>query len=255
MARMASAKRLDRLPPTNRLLDALPREPCLRLLEACTPVELTRGQSLYEPGTPLRFVYFPTSSYVCWMIPVDPPGVLEVGLVGNEGMVGLPLLLGVDRSPLRARVQGAGHAWRLGADAFLQACSSNVAWCALLRRYLQACIWQLAQTAGCTRFHVVEQRLARWLLMTQDRAHQGQFHVTHESLASLLGVRRVGVTKAATALQQRGLIRYHRGDVTVLDRVGLMSASCGCYRIDCERADLLRPATRTGKVRRLAPGS
>jgi CRP-like cAMP-binding protein len=165
-------------------------------------------------------------------MPADASASIEVGLVGNEGMFGIPLVLGVDESPVRAVVQGAGFAVRMGAAHFTRELARSPALQSGVNRYACVHLAQLAQTAACTRFHVVEARLARWLLMTQDRAHAESFHVTQAFLALMLGVRRVGVTKAASALQRRGLIHYHRGDITVVDRRGLKSASCGCYRAD-----------------------
>ena len=231
-----------RVAPPNRLLAALPRRDSQTLLADCEAVELELGKVVYEPDLRIRHVYFPTDSFISLMIPVDGITNLEVGLLGNEGMVGSPLILGVDVSPLRALVQGAGFAWRMSAVMFARQLSRSPVLRRTLHRYLQVQISQLAQTAACTRFHVVEERLARWLLMTQDRAHVDEFRVTHEFLAYMLGVRRVGVTKAANALQLRKLIRYHRGAVTVLDRIGMEAASCGCYQADRDTYDGLLAA-------------
>lgn len=221
-----------RAAPPNRLLAALPPRLSARLIAACDGVDLKLGAVLNEANARIAHVYFPTEGFVSLMVPVDGASNLEVGLVGNEGMVGTPLILGMDRSPLRALVQGAGPAWRMSARAFTRELGLSAALRTLLHRYMQVRISQLAQTAACTRFHLVEERLARWLLMTQDRAHDDGFHVTHEFLAFMLGVRRVGVTRAATALQKRKLISYHRGEVKILNRAGMEAASCSCYQAD-----------------------
>lgn len=207
------------------------------MLAGCETVELAFGDVLYTLGERLSHVYFPIRSFISLIMPVDDSASLEVGLIGNEGMFGIPLVLGVDVSPVRAVVQGAGSALRMEAAPFCEELGRSQALQREIDRYVFVHLSQLAQTAACTRFHVVEARLARWLLMTQDRAHADTFHVTQEFLAFMLGVRRVGVTKAASSLQKRSLIRYRRGNITVLDRRGLKSASCGCYKADRESYD------------------
>ena len=222
----------ERVPAVNRLLGALPSIERRRVLGECQTVELAFADWLYTPPQRLTHVYFPISSFISLIMPIDADSSLEVGIVGSEGVFGIPLVLGVDVSPMRGLVQGAGSALRIGAEPLRRELQRSPVLRRRIDRYMCIHLAQLAQTAGCTRFHVVEARLARWLLMTQDRARAKSFHVTHEFLALMLGVRRVGVTKAATALQERKLISYRRGDVTVLDRRGLKAASCGCYNAD-----------------------
>ena len=223
-----------RAPLDNRLLATLPAADLRRFLAACETVELAFGDVLHALGNRLEHAYFPTGSFISLIMPVDHSAALEVGLVGNEGMFGSTLALGVDASPVRAVVQGAGSALRMDAATFLCEVERSHALQRAIERYVYVQLGQLAQTAACTRFHVVEARLARWLLMTQDRSHANAFHITQEYLAYMLGVRRVGVTKAAGALQERKLIAYRRGNITVLDRRGLKAASCGCYRADVD---------------------
>jgi CRP-like cAMP-binding protein len=199
----------------NLLLAALPRKSYAELLPGLTPVELAFGHVLYEPGQMIDQVYFPGDSMVSLLTLVEDHLALEVGLVGFEGMVGSPLVLGVDRSPVRALVQGSGSAMRMS----------------VLLRYVHALMSQVTQTAACNRFHVVEARLARWLLMTRDRMHSDGFRMTQDFLSNMLGVRRVGVTEAAGALQRRKLIEYSRGVIAILDGRGLEAAACSCYRI------------------------
>jgi CRP-like cAMP-binding protein len=226
-----------RTPAGNRLLEALPSSDRRRMLAECETVELAFAEVLYTPRERLSHVYFPIGSFISLIMAVDASTSLEVGLVGDEGMFGTPIVLGVDMSPVRAVVQGAGPALRMTAPAFCRELARSQALQRETDRFIFVQMCQLAQTAACTRFHVVEARLARWLLMTQDRAHADRFHVTQEFLALMLGVRRVGVTNAASALQARHLIQYKRGDVTVLDRRGLKSASCACYRADRDAYD------------------
>ena len=222
----------NRVSKGNLLLAALSAADRMRLTGDNPPVDLAFSETLNQPGDRIRHVYFPVDSFISLITPGIGRAQLEIGLVGNEGMLGVPLLLGVDVSPLRALVQGAGHAWRVDAATFTREIENSPATRAVLNRYLYVFLSQLMQTATCTRFHLVEARLARWLLMTRDRAHSSQFHVTHEFLAYMLGVRRVGVTSAASALQRRNLIRYSRGDLSVLDVRGLERAACPCYAID-----------------------
>jgi len=214
---------------SNRLLAALPLRDRRRLTSLCEEVDLNFAEVLSEPGERIKYVYFPATSFISLAAPVDGRLTLEVGLVGNEGMLGIPLILGVEFSAQRALVRGAGAALRMLAAKFHRELAKNGALQRGLNRYLYALMAQFAQTAACTRFHLLNARLARWLLMTHDRAHSDSFHLTHDFLADMLGVRRVGVTKAAGLLQRRKLISYRRGRITVLDRPGLQEASCGCY--------------------------
>jgi CRP-like cAMP-binding protein len=160
---------------------------------------------------------------------MGPYRPLEMGLIGNEGMLGAHLALGVGTAPMRALVQGACTACRITRDRFQQELLTNPGLRRSIYRYLYVLLTQFAPSAACTHCHEIEPRLARWLLMTQDRAHADHFHLTHEVLATLLGVRRSGITLAAGALQQRGLIHYVRGNIRILDRPGLEVAACGCY--------------------------
>lgn len=217
---------------TNRLLDRLPAKDRARVLDQCESVELSFPDVLAEPGDVLTHVYFPIGGAISLVTPMGKKASLEVALAGNEGLYGVPVALGVDISPVRALVQGNGSAWRMGAGAFRRELARTPRLRTCIDGYIYVLLSQLIQTAGCNRFHLVERRVARWLLMTADRAHSPTFRITHEFLAFMLGVRRVGITEAAGALQKRGLIGYRRGIVTILDREGLERASCACYRSD-----------------------
>jgi len=222
------------IPSTNHLLAALPRKDREQLLANCEQVELIFAEVICLAGETIPYVYFPTGSFISLMAPINGGENLEVGLIGNEGVFGITLMLDVDVAPFHALVQGAGSALRITATSFLRELDQSHALQLKLNRYLYVSMSQLAQRAVCTRFHVVEARLARWLLMTQNRAQSDTFHATHTLMAYLLGVRRVGITKAANSLQKQKLINYQRGDITILDRTGLEAASCRCYRIDNE---------------------
>jgi CRP-like cAMP-binding protein len=214
----------------NHLLDSLPRADRQRIGNACDMAELPFGEPVCEPGDTIRHVYFPTDSYISLITPAGASESLEVGMVGSEGLFGVTLMLGVRKSGLLGLVQGGGNALRMTAHRFKQLADESKPFRRTLNRYLYVLTAQLAQTAACSRFHLLDARMARWLLMTQDRAHKATFRLTHEFLAYMLGVRRAGITEAAGRLQAQGLIRYARGELTVLDRAGLEAVSCACYR-------------------------
>ena len=204
----------------------------MSLLALCEAVPLLLGQVLGEPGDVAQHVYFPTEGFILLVAMVDGHAGLEVGMVGREGMLGAQLALGVAATPLRALVQGDGTAWRVSAADFRRELARGTALRRCLNRYVHVLMSQLTCSAACLRYHQIGPRLARLLLMSQDRAHASHFRVTQEFLGYMLGVRRVGVTAAAGRLQSSGLIEYHRGAMTVLDRPGLEAAACGCYAAD-----------------------
>lgn len=216
---------------TNHLLAALPRKDFQRLHPKLDLVTLTLGEVLYESGDLIKHVYFPNDVLVSLLTMVEGHLALEVALVGREGIVGTPLALGIDHSPVRALAQGNGTAMRMTASHFPKGLQDSPSLRREVYRHIHALMRQFTQTAACNRFHMVEARLARRLLMADDYAPSNTFHLTHEFLASMLGVRRVGVTKAAHALQQQNLISYSRGEIAILDRHGLEAAACSCYKI------------------------
>jgi CRP-like cAMP-binding protein len=216
---------------SNRLLTALSRKDRRQLSAAGDEVELCIGDVLWEPEKRIRHVYFPLDSFISQLVPIDDRENLELALVGNEGMLGTSLVLGVSSSMLQARVQGSGAALRLDVASFRRELEHIPALRKQLNRYIYVLQIQLALTAACINFHSLDLRLARWLLMTHDRAGLGSFNLTHKLLAQMLGVRRVGITNAAGFMQKRKLLSYSRGDITILNRAGLEKASCRCYQI------------------------
>jgi CRP-like cAMP-binding protein len=224
---------LHREVPGNRLLAALPRAELARLLEDAETVRLPLREPLTRRGAKLTHAYFPLTAFVSQVVRSER-SPLEVGLVGHEGFIGVPFLHGVEVAAFDSVVQGEGDALSLPARPFARHLESLPALRRTLGGYGHAMMLQLAQTAVCNRFHVVEQRLARWLLMSADRARSRHFTITHAFLATILGVRRVGVTQAAGSLSERGLIDYQRGRITIRDRRGLQQASCCCYRVNLE---------------------
>lgn len=215
---------------TNSVLRALSPEENRRLLAHSEQVDLTYGDVLCEPGKPIRHVYFPHNGIISLLTPVDGHANVGVGLVGREGMAGIGLFLGISVSPVRMQVQGSGTATRMKAASFRHEIKRHPALQRALNHYLYAFMSQVGQTAACNRHHLLGKRVARWLLMTHDRVQSNEFHLTQEFLAHMLGVRRVGVTETAGLLQEKKLIRYSRGNITILDRTGLEHASCRCYR-------------------------
>ncbi|GGY08513.1 Crp/Fnr family transcriptional regulator [Litchfieldella qijiaojingensis] len=215
----------------NQLLAALPRVEYERLRPRLEPVTLSLGEALYESGGVMRHVYFPTDAIVSLLCVMEDGDSTEIAVVGNEGIVGISLFMGGETTPSRAIVQSAGHAYRLRGqflkDEFYRAGSLQ----GLLLRYTQALITQMAQTAVCNRHHTVDQQLCRWLLLSLDRLSTNELVMTQELIANMLGVRREGVTESAGKLQKAGLIAYHRGHITVLDRPGLESRVCECYAV------------------------
>jgi CRP-like cAMP-binding protein len=229
-ARRALLERAHRVakPPANGILVSLPRPEYRRLRSHLEPVRLTFGDVLHEPGEPIRHVYFPVDSVVC-LLAVDNHRAVEVGLVGHEGMIGVSRALGVDVSNVRALVHTPGTAMRMQAARFQTAFRQ----CERLRRELylftELKLTSTQQAIACSRFHTVQERLARWLLMTGDRVRSDTFFLTHAFLADIFGARRVSVTTAASELRKRDLIDYYRGNIRILDRKGLENASCRCY--------------------------
>jgi len=214
----------------NRVLASIPPKDYKRLHAHLEPVELKFAEVLYEPGKAIKHVYFPVDCLISLLTAVDKRRSLEVGMVGNEGMAGMPFILGMGVSGVHAIVQGGGNALRMASGPFRIEFDRNRPLQDALFRYTYALMAQISQTAACNRFHEAEPRLCRWLLMTRDRVGTDEFSLTQEFLAHMLGVRREGVTEAASALKQRKLISYARGKIQILDVKGLRKSSCSCYQ-------------------------
>lgn len=219
-------------PATNHLLASLPARERQRVLGHCQQIELSNGQVLCTPEERIQHVFFPLDGCISILAPTVNGTSLDATLIGDEGMLGVSLILGPKIAPLHGQVQQFGHAWRMETKSFLWELKHNRGLRRTLERYLYVTLIQLAQTSVCTRFHLVEGRLARWLLMSCDRTHTQNLRITHEQLAASLGVRRVGITRAANSLQQRKLIRYRRGNLLILDWRSLERVACGCYAAD-----------------------
>lgn len=222
-----SAKRAG--PPTNRLLKFLSPDEQQLVLENSETVDLAFGDILCEYSQSPRHVYFPLSGLISLVVSIDEEAPLELAMIGWEGMLGATRVLGVSEAPMRAVVEGTGTAVRMTVRAFEELSQDGTQLQAIVKRYLFVLMTQLTRTAGCTHFHEVSSRLARWLLMTHDRSPGDSFYLTQQFLSEILGVQRSAVSIAASALQQQRLINYSRGDITILDRKGLENASCSCY--------------------------
>lgn len=233
----------------NLLMHRLPKAARQRLLDQCEPFELVLSAELSGRGEPLSHAYFPLSGFISLVIDVDTYPALEVGMVGHESMLGSELLLGLAKTPWRALVQGPGHSLRIAADALRQECIASPALRQVIQTSLLVRLHQQTLASACERFHAIGPRLARWLLMSQDRAQADTFHVTQEFMALMLGVRRVGVTVAASEFQKKGLITYHRGELTVQNRPGLEAQACGCYAADRQiHRELTEGQSWTGRI-------
>jgi len=238
-------------PHANRLLGLLPRSDYARLRPHLQRIPLGYRQSLYRADKPIGFVYFIETGVGSLVNTMANGDAAEVGTIGNEGVVGLPLLLGDDRAPTGVYVQVPGAGLRMAANVFNREMARSASMRTVMLRYAHAVFNQVAQSAACNQFHTLEQRCCRWLLMTHDRMQSDEFLLTQEFLAMMLGVQRTGVTAAAGGLQRAGLIRYRRGNVTILDRRGLMRRSCECYGISKREFDRLlgeRTKARSGRM-------
>ncbi len=227
----------------NHLLASLPPTELARWTPQLEVIDLPLGEVIYEPGVALNYVYFPTTAIISLLYVLENGASAEIGLVGNDGIVGISLFMGGESTPSRAVVQSAGAGIRLKAQIMKEEFNKAGPVLHLLLRYTQALITQMAQTAVCNRHHSLDQQLCRWLLLSLDRLQGDELVMTQELIANMLGVRREGVTEGALKLQKVGLIRYSRGHITVLDRKGLESRTCECYAVVKREYDRLLPQT------------
>jgi CRP-like cAMP-binding protein len=236
----------------NRLLAALDPADLQKISSQLEVDDYASGQILYEPQQAARYVYFPFSCVVSIVNTVAGGNSVEVGTVGNEGMAGLAVYLDSDATPHRTLVQVPGQMARLRVEAFRELSESSPRFRTFLNRYTLAFLAQVSQTAACNRAHNIDERCARWLLMTHDRVDSDSFSLTHEFLAFMLGVRRAGVTVAAGILQKAGLITYRRGNITIVNREGLEAAACECYHVVWQEFEKLLSAQQDRKAKRRA---
>lgn len=232
-----SGSEVTRIPIKNRILAALPKKEYERLRPHLKLISLQLSEVLYEAGTSIRYVYFPHHSMISLLSLRTGSKTVEVGVIGHEGMVGLPVFLGTNISPNQVIVQVADGAMRMKASALKAELKRGGALQGLLLRYTQARITQISQRAACNNLHTVRKRLCRWLLMVHDRVRSDVFPLTHGRISTMLGVRRTSVTEAAGSLQQAGLINYSYGKITILNRRGLERTACECYRIATPEGD------------------
>ena len=242
----------DRTDEKNRLLAALDPVDLAKISGQLEVDDYASGHVLYEPHQSSRFVYFPYNCVVSIVNTVAGGNTVEVGTVGNEGMAGIAVYLDSEATPNRTLVQVPGRMARLRAETFRELADSRPRFRTFLNRYTLAFLAQVSQTAACNRAHTIDERCARWLLMTHDRVDADTFSLTHEFLAFMLGVRRAGVTVAAGILQKAGLITYRRGNITILNRKGLEEAACDCYRIVRQESERLLSAQQNRKAQREA---
>ena len=226
-----SEKVLQNIPNGNRILAAIPAKEYQRLAAKLEPFDLKFGETIYEPSESIKDIYFPNSGIVSFLTAIEKRSTLEVGLVGNEGMVGLSAFLGTTKSPNSAVVRATGIAWKMKAADFLSECRENILLSRIVHHYTHLLLTQLSLVGACNRFHPIVKRLTCWLLMTSDRMGTDKFHITQQFISDMLGVRREAVALAASSLQEKQLISYSRGNLSILSRAGLEAFACKCYAI------------------------